>query len=395
MTTLFNPQASIWTFSFRPFFLGTALHAMLAILIWIFFQFSNFSPPYMTVSIQFHIYEMVFGFARAAILGFLFTAAQNWTKTVLLKEKSLIALFLLWLVGRFGFLSNSYLSSIAFSADVLCDILALYYLLPALLKKGQEHNRIIAFIYGVFCLLHVSTVFSVINLIPSYLSLHLIHISIFVILFIIIIIAGRIIPFFTSVAIPASFPQKFPKLEQTLQYFGVLLLFEEFFLFWVPKWLPLSGGLCFIYAVLNAVRWLYWKPWKSARTPILLILHLGYFWIVIGLLVYSSSRFGLVSSSPAYHVLTTGAIGVFIYGMITRVSLGHTGRPIHATKLTILGYVFINLTVLVRGFLPIFGHNREAYILSALFWILSFLIFSLQYTNILIQPRMDARPTPP
>lgn len=368
---------------------------MFAILVWIIFQFYSYSPPYTTVSIQFHMYEMVFGFARAAILGFIFTAAQNWTRTVLLKEKSLILLFMLWLVGRFGFLSNSYFSTIAFSVDLLCDIVALYYLLPALLKQGQEHNRIVAFIFGVFCLIHASAVFAILNVIHSYLSLHLIHISIFVILFIIILIAGRIIPFFTSVAIQGAFPQKFPRLEQTLQYFGLLLLCEEFLVFWFPNWLPLSGGFCFIYAVLNAARWLYWKPWRSISTPILFILHLGYFWIVTGLLMYASSRFGFVSSSPAYHVLTTGGIGVFIYGMITRVSLGHTGRPIRASKLTILGYIFINLTVLSRGFLPIFGRNQEAYILSALFWILSFLLFSLQYTNILIQPRVDAKPMHP
>ncbi|PNV77043.1 NnrS family protein [Leptospira inadai serovar Lyme] len=394
MNMLFDSKASIWTFAFRPFFLGTGLHAMFAILVWILFHFYSFSPPYTTVSIQFHMYEMVFGFARAAILGFLFTAAQNWTKTVLLKENRLIVLFLLWLFGRFGFLSNSCFSRLSFSADMLCDIVALYYLLPALLKRGQEHNRIIAFIFGVFCLIHATVIFSIIEVIPSYLILHLIHISIFVILFIIIIIAGRIIPFFTSVAIQMAFPQKFRRLEQTIQYFGILLLLEEFLEFWFPNRLSLSGSFCFIYAVLNAVRWLYWKPWKSIRIPILFILHSGYFWLVIGLLTYAFSRFGFGSNSPAYHILTTGAIGVFIYGMLTRVSLGHTGRPIRASKLTILGYVFINLTVLARGFLPLFGRNQEAYILSALFWNLSFLIFFLEYTNILIQPRPDEKPAP-
>ncbi|PJZ68133.1 NnrS protein [Leptospira perolatii] len=384
----------LWSMAFRPFFLASAIHAVASILLWILILLFGFTSPFSVGGVQIHSYEMVFGFARATIIGFLFTAGQYWTKTVLIKEKQLFFMFLLWLVGRVGFLSFGYIGTVAIVLDMFCDLMVLYHLIPALFKEGQERNRIIAITYFIFFLLHVLTAISFLNVLPVFWSLHFVHLSIFLVLIFVIIIAGRILPFFTSVAVPNSNPNKVQALENTIQYLGFLFLFIESLLYWTPDIKPLAASFSILFGIANLVRWKMWEPWKSRSIPILWILHLSYFWLVLGFFAYGFSHLEIMQVSSALHIFTTGGIGVFIYGMITRVSLGHTGRPIRASKLIIVGYISINLAVLARVFFPLINLNREGYLLSAIFWILSFALFLMQYTNILIQPRVDFRSEP-
>ena len=113
MKSVLDFRSAIWSVAFRPFFLFSSFHAIFAVLVWILILFSVIPSPFLAGGIQIHSYEMVFGFGRGAIIGFLFTAGQNWTKKFLAKEGYLALLFGLWFFGRFGFLSNQYLSYFA------------------------------------------------------------------------------------------------------------------------------------------------------------------------------------------------------------------------------------------------------------------------------------------
>lgn len=392
----FIPQfrSDVWTVAFRPFFLAVSLHAIFALLIWVLILFSVIPSPFLVGGIQMHSYEMVYGFGRAAVVGFIFTAGQYWTKSVLIEGKALAFLFSLWFLGRFSFLASPALSYAAVTFDLYFDILVLFYILPALFKKGQEHNRVVAITYFLFSLLHLLTAFSFLGVVPSDWSMHLIHLSIFVVLQFVAIIAGRILPFFTSVAVAGSNPRRFPHLETAIQYSGFIFLILETATHSIPGIVPFVGVYCFFLSVLHFTRWYFWEPWKSVRTPILWILHSGYFWLCFGFFGFGLYHLGVWSASSAFHLFNAGAIGVFVYGMITRVSLGHTGRLIRASKATVVGYVLINLAVITRVFLPIWNLYREAYFFSAIFWITSFLIFFLQYAKILISPRVDFQSKP-
>ncbi|TGK00980.1 NnrS family protein [Leptospira semungkisensis] len=387
-------SSDIWSIAFRPFFLGAAIHALFAILVWILILFSVISSPFLVGGIQMHSYEMVFGFSRAILVGFLFTAGQNWTKSILIQGKELCFLFALWVLGRFCFLSSPAISYAALTFDLYFDILVLFYLLPAFFKKGQEHNRIIGILYSLLFFLHVLVAFSFLGAISNDWSMHFIHLSIFVILQFLLLIAGRILPFFSSVAVAGSNPRKFLTLERMIQYGGLAFLVLEFGIYFAPEFSTYAGYFCFSFSIINLVRWYFWEPWKSLRIPILWILHTGYFWLSIGFFYLGLSHLGTFPVSSAFHIFTVGAIGVFTYGMITRVSLGHTGRPIRASKLTVLGYVFLNLAVISRVFFPLWNKYREAYFVSAAFWIGAFLLFLIQYTKILINPRADLKPGP-
>ncbi|MEI7012569.1 NnrS family protein [Leptospira licerasiae] len=390
MKSFLDFRSAIWSVAFRPFFLVSSFHAIFAVLVWILILFSIIPSPFLTGGIQIHSYEMVFGFGRGAIIGFLFTAGQNWTKKVLAKEGYLALLFGLWFIGRFGFLSSQYLSYIALTADLYCDLLVLFYLAPPLFSKGQEHNRVVVITYFLLFILHVLTAFSFLSILPEGWSLHFIHLSLFIILQFVILIGGRIMPFFSSAAIPGSNPKRFLKLESIIRYGGFLFLALETFAFWLPQIIPFAGLYCLAFGMLNYSRWLFWEPWKSRKVPILWILHFGYFWLCSGFLAYGLSHLGFFPTSSAFHIFTVGGIGVFVYGMITRVSLGHTGRPIKASKAIILGYILINLAVIARVFLPLMNKYREAYLFSSIFWISAFLIFAIKYSKILISPRAFA-----
>ncbi|AOP36277.1 NnrS protein [Leptospira tipperaryensis] len=390
MNLFLNLRTHLWANAFRPFFLATSIHALVSILIWILILFSFLKPPSITGLISFHSYEMVFGFARAAILGFLFTAAQNWTKTILIRERSLLVLFSLWVLGRFSWIDIPILSNVAFLSDFVCDTFALYLLAPTLMKKGQEHNRVIVVCYTLFAFAHGLAILSILGILSSMLTLHWIHISIFLVLIFIILIAGRILPFFTTVAVANSSPRRIQRVETLTTYGSFLFIGIESFLFWFPKLQVVAGFFALAFTGSQALRWFLWEPWKSRRTPILWILYLSYFWLVLGLFFYGLSHFGVFPVSLAFHILTVGSIGGFIYGMITRVSLGHTGRIILASKTILFGYICITLAVFARVLFPLFGFANIGYGASAFLWMLSFAVLLFKYWNILIEPRVDS-----
>jgi len=141
-------------------------------------------------------------------------------------------------------------------------------------------------------------------------------------------------------------------------------------------------------------RWWLWGPWQARHKPILWVLYMGYLWIPIGFMLHMAAQLGWVMSSLALHAFTTGGFGVLILGMISRVSLGHTGRPIHASPLIVLSYLTINLAAVLRVFWPLLqvSHYPLAITLSGVLWVLAFVFFVIYYSPILLRPRADGRP---
>ncbi|TGM46557.1 NnrS family protein [Leptospira biflexa] len=402
-------QLSFWNTAFRPFFWFGSLFGIIILSIWLFVLSNIITNPIQVNAIHWHSYEMVFGFTKAIVLGFLFTAVQNWTNSTILKGENLFYLLLFWLLGRFSFYSFGFLGYLSFGFDICSDIFVIYLLYPKLIVPTQKHNRPILYHYVFFTIFHILSAISAYSFLNPEQTLLYIHLSIFVVLFLILIIGGRVVPFFTGVVVQGYSFKRMPKLEIGLLYLP--------YVFYVTKWsqgffesnrfgsmsLRIFNGISilalvsfligFLLFVANSIRYFSWKPWMSYQRPILWILHLGYFWVCLGFLFYSLSDLNLFPISSAIHCLTVGGLGVFIYGMITRVSLGHTGRAIVASPLTVFAYVVLNLSVIFRVFLPLFNEYKYAYYLSGIGWILCFLIFSIQYSLILFSKRPDGKPS--
>lgn len=402
-------QLSLWNTAFRPFFWFGSIYGIFVIGFWLLVLSNTVSNPIKINSIHWHSYEMVFGFSKAIVLGFLFTAVQNWTNSSILKGKNLFFLLLFWFLGRFSMYPLGFPSYLSFGLDISSDLFVIYLLVPKLMVPTQNHNRPIVFHYALFTVFHLFSSLSARSVIEPEQTLSFIHLSIFVILFLILIIGGRVVPFFSGVVIPGYSFKRIPKIESVVLYlpfaFYLFKLIQVFSIQGIAtnidftKFNIVSGILiisfliCFSLFLTNSIRFLSWKPWKSYKKPILWILYMGYFWVSIGFLLYSLAELGYFPISSAIHSLTVGGIGVFIYGMITRVSLGHTGRSIIASPLTVFAYIILNIAVVIRVFFPLMGEYKYAYHLSGMIWVLSFLLFLLQYTKILFSPRPDGKPS--
>lgn len=384
-------QSSLWNTSFRPFFLFGSLYGVYVISVWLLILVGWMKIPFSTDAIQWHSYEMVFGFSRAIILGFLFTAAQNWTGTKIIYGKSLVIFFMLWLLGRFTFYDLGLFSFASYGLDIACDFYAIFLVAPKFWRAGQEHNRIILYNYLIFTLFHVLAGFSILTSIWGDQALHFIHLSVFTAIIYIVIIAGRIVPFFTGVVVSNYGNRRIEVVEHIIIQTSFLFYVMESLAHWFTELTPLAGFFSIFFGAVNFFRLLYWKPWVASPYPILWILHIGYFWLSLGFVLLGFTHFGMFPQSSAYHVMTIGAIGVFVYGMISRVGLGHTGRRIVASPILIIAYVMINLAVVTRAFLPLGNYHYYAYLISGIFWILSFGIFFIKYFPYLTQARPDGK----
>ncbi|MCG6140506.1 NnrS family protein [Leptospira mtsangambouensis] len=402
-------QWSLWNTAFRPFFWFGSVYGILVIGIWLLVLSNAIVNPIQINSIHWHSYEMVFGFSKAIVLGFLFTAVQNWTNSSILKGKNLFFLLLFWTLGRFSMYPLGIVSYLSFGLGISSDLMVIFLLYPKLIVPTQKHNRPILYHYGLFTVFHLLAGFSARSVMDSEKTLLYIHLSIFVILFLILIIGGRVVPFFSGVVIPGYSFKRMPKLETVILYlpfvFYVSLIIQGYLVnnesFHIDITNINFGSVILLFTFLvsftlfvtNLIRYVSWKPWRSYKKPILWILYTGYFWVCLGFLLYSLVSLGYFPVSSAVHSLTVGGIGVFIYGMITRVSLGHTGRSIVASPLTVGAYILLNFAVVVRVFFPLIGKYNLAYHLSGISWILVFVLFVIQYTKILFSPRPDGKPS--
>jgi uncharacterized protein involved in response to NO len=152
--------------------------------------------------------------------------------------------------------------------------------------------------------------------------------------------------------------------------------------------------IAFAAAALHAVRWLFWRPWKTLGTPIVWILHIATLWIPIHLALRGAAALGWLASTAASHALTVGALGGLVLGMMTRTSRGHTARPLRADAFDVASYALVSLAAIVRVIVPIAlpAATMAAIVVSAALWSAAFAIFSLRYWPVLTRPRLDGAP---
>lgn len=381
----------VFATAFRVFFLATGLHALFVISLWLTkLSGAEFLPTAVAGTIW-HSYEMVFGFSRAAILGFLFTAGQNWCGQQMLTKGPLAVVFAGWVVGRIAWFLPAPLLFVAAGSDVLASVFALTRMRP-LLQPAQKHNHKVVYLHAVYIGAQLMTLLALFLPQSQLPAQHLIHVSLLVVMAFIVIIAGRILPFFTSMAIPEAKPRISQRLEN-LMFPATILLLAMYAILPLHEALKYPvAAMLLLFAGLNAVRWLYWNPLASVKKPILAILFSGYLWLLLGLVMLAAAHAGNASASPAWHTLGIGSAAIFIFGMMTRVALGHTGRKIQAGALINAGYIIIHAALFVRVGLVFAGMPIAAYNWSGVLWLTAFVLFSLTYAHVLWQPRIDGKP---
>lgn len=386
------PESSIaplWRLAFRPFFLGGSLFSIIAIVLWWANLQGYFIAKVYGGGLWWHAHEMIFGFTCAIIVGFLLTAVQTWTGIKGLCGRPLMGLFTLWLCARIAmFLPLPFALVITLDAAFLF-IAAIILALP-LLKIRMYRNLVFITVLLALMGLNIASHLAVLNqtnATPYF------HGAVILIVLVITIMGGRVIPLFTANALKIKATPS-PKVVEIGAIGSTLLLIIFALLGFSSIPTALINMVAIIGVMLHSYRLACWFNPGILNKPILWSLHIAYAFIPLGLLFIVLQRLDLgVTTSLAIHSFTLGGIGGLILAMISRVSLGHTGRPLVLPALMPIALVILFLGALIRVFLP--WASMQFYGLAidgaALGWGLAFSIFLICYVPFLISARADGK----
>ena len=379
----------IFALGFRPFFLLAGWLAILLMAFWVPVFVGGVASDIYYAQIDWHSHEMIFGYTVAVIAGFLLTAVRNWTNTPTPSGLPLAGMGALWLIARIlPILVAIFPRWLIAAADLaFLPTFAIGIAVP-LLKNNEKQNLIflplLAVLWSADLLVHAD----VLGLAPN-LARKGVFLGLDVIILVIVIMGGRVIPFFTERALSVLL-KRWRIVEWLSPLSVILFLVAELFR---PDSVT-SASLAALAACANGARLAGWYTPRYWRVPLLWVLHLGYGWIILGFYLKAGTALGLVPPQFTIHAFTVGGIGVLTLGMMARVSLGHTGRPLKVGAAMTSAFVLINLAAVGRGLLPPFFPQffSQLIVASGVFWIAAFTIFIIVYTPILIQPRVDGRP---
>jgi uncharacterized protein involved in response to NO len=383
---------AILALGFRPFFLVAGVSAVLSLALWLAMLRGWMPMNGYYAGTTWHAHELLFGYATAAIAGFLLTATRNWTGIATASGVQLAGLVLLWMAGRIApFLP---LPGVLVAALDLSFPAAVALSLFAPLWRGPNPaNRVFVVLLGSMSLASMLVHIEALG-IAAHTALAADRLMLGLILLTLLLVAGRIMPFFTQSACPGSSPRSNPWVERLTFALAVV---------WVATDAASQAGLAVVVpaalfalalALIQGLRLAGWHDRRVWGLPILAVLYSGYLWLIIGLVLNALTHLGLLAPFPSLHALTIGAVGVFTLGMMARITLGHTGRAMVASPLTVSAFALLNLAAVVRVFAPLLW--PAAYLhwltLSGVLWLLAFGLFLWVHAPMLISPRADGRP---
>ena len=378
--------------AFRPFFFGGAVWGLVALALWISSLAGAVVLPTAMDALAWHRHEMMFGFVGAVIAGFLLTAIPNWTGRLPIAGPPLASLVGLWFAARVAVLFSSVIGVVP--AAVL-DV-GFYFMLAFLAAREvlAAKNRNLP-VVGLVLLFgtanavdHLGAAAVIENSELGWAS------AVSLVVLMISLIGGRIVPSFTrnwlvKRGMPEGLPSQPGRFD--LAVIGATALALLFWIAGPAGWV--TGGLLFTAAILQAVRLARWGGLRTVRNPIVLVLHVGYAWIPIGLALLAASTAGAaVARSVAVHALTAGAMATMILAVMTRASLGHTGRELRAGAATTAIYVLVTVGALLRVAAPLelMDYQRSIEV-AGLAWGGALLLFLVAYGPVLWGPRLGEK----
>lgn len=382
---------ALFSGGFRPFFLFAALWGGAVVPIWIASLHVSGGLVAGLDGRAWHVHEMLFGFLAGVIAGFLLTAIPNWTGRLPVTGLRLAGLFGLWAAGRVVSLAplpwplltavveSSFL--VVFAAVVWREVVA------GKNKRNLPVCLLVTALASANLLYHFGAFGGDVEALAQRLALS-------VAAGLIALIGGRIIPSFTqnwfaSQAIGPG-PAVFGGFDK-----AVLALTVAAMGLWTAWPYVSAAGLVLVLAgAAHFARLLRWRGWKAAREPLVWIMHLGYLWLAIGLALLGASVCwpSAVAPTTGIHAITAGAVGVMTLAVMTRATLGHTGRPREADRRTVAIYAAALAAGATRTAAP-FADTYSTLLLStsAVLWTLAFGGFAFVYGPMLLQRRLGAR----
>jgi uncharacterized protein involved in response to NO len=384
---------TILAYGFRPFFLAAGVWAGVALAAWLMMLNGGWAPPTVLTPVVWHVHEMLFGFAAAALAGFLLTAIPNWTGRLPLQGRPLLVLCALWLTGRLAMATSAVIGPLLAAVFDLGFLAALFASAGREVVAGRNwRNLPIVLALGLLLVANVLFHAEPIGLgdanLPGW------RLAIAVLAGLIVLIGGRIVPSFTRNWLAKRNETRLPA---PFAAFDRLVIAASVFA--LASWVVLPNTwVCATLAALsafgNALRLARWSGDRSTAEPLVFILHLAYAWIPVafGMLALAAAGLG-VPELAAIHGFSAGAIATMMLAVMTRATLGHTGRALHADALTTAIYALVTMAAVARVLSTLLPLAYEPLMWTSGFtWIAAFGLFVLHYGPMLVMPRPDGKP---
>jgi len=368
-------------YGFRPFFFLAALYAGVAIPTWLWLYLSGHSLPGPFDGLHWHAHEMLFGYLQAVLAGFVLTAIPNWTGRLPLSGWPLAGLVSLWIAGRIACATASD-PIIALAIDVAFPAALAFAIWREVTAGRNWKNAPVAAMITIFGVANSFDHLANLGLVQHGLGVRL---ALGAIIMMVALIGGRIVPSFTRNWLAKNGGTHLPASFGNLDKAALAVTCAA-----VTGWIafPETGasGAAFVLAgIFLAARLARWRGQCTTREPIVFILHVGYAWLGVALLLLGGSVFvNALPQSAALHALTAGAIGTMTLAVMTRASLGHTGRAIVADRFVVAAYAAVTAGAALRVAAPLTG-DWYTHVLACggTLWSAAFLLFAVRYAPIL------------
>ncbi|WP_425041015.1 NnrS family protein [Primorskyibacter sp. S187A] len=382
---------ALFSYGFRPFFLGGALWAALAMCLWLAALTGALALPSGFDPASWHAHAFLFGYLGAVIAGFMMTAVPNWTGRMPIVGWALAGLFALWFVGRVALLFSQDLPpGLVAAVDLAFPVLFAAAMLREIIAGRNWRNLIIVGLLAVFIL--ANAIFHLEGARGFYAAQgYGLRLGTAAALMMIAVIGGRIIPSFTRNWLAKQNAEKLP--VPPMQRFDkvALLALMAALVLWVV-W-PTGAGTAFMLfcvAGLHLFRLSRWCGLATLSAPLVWVLHAAYAFVPLGALLEAISIVWpeLLGSAPALHVWLAGAIGLMTLAVMTRATLGHSGRALVVGRGTLALYVMLIASVGLRFAAGLWDGAAPLLLsLSALCWIGTFGGFVLLYGPMILRAR--------
>ncbi|MBY8978007.1 NnrS family protein [Rhodobacteraceae bacterium NNCM2] len=384
---------AVLTFGFRPFFLGAALWAAFGMVVWILILSGMVDLPTRFDPVSWHAHEFLFGYLGAVIAGFLLTAVPNWTGRLPVVGWPLGGLFLLWLAGRIAIALSTYLQVwLVMVVDLSMPVALIGFLAREILRGENWRNLVVLGMLIVFTLGNLAFHIEAAQVAYAGGGIGL-RVGLAAGIMMISVIGGRIIPSFTrnwlvkrgETRLPSATMQPLDRVALRLLLAGLTL--------WVILPTAFASGIALIaVGLVHSLRLGRWAGSRCLAEPLVCVLHAAYGFVPLGALMLGASILWPETFEPAgaQHVWMAGAIGLMTLAVMTRATLGHTGRDLTAGPGTLGIYLCLVGAVLARLLASVTSDASPTLLtISGIFWIAAFGGFAALYGPMLLGPRSE------
>ncbi len=382
----------IFASGYRVFFPLGAIGAIVILGYWVLLLTgATFYFPSYFAEVSWHQHEMIFGVFVPIIIGFLFTAVPNWTGVPSPSGSALVALALLWLLGRLAVFFGSLLPPLV---PVILDVallpIAVMCIAPAIFATKNKRNYFLPVMLMIFAIFNLCSHLAALDMLSIDENNFFIAALIFVVM-LMNVIGGRIAPNFlkNKYRDVKQFSHKalLPASMISIVVVMVAIVFSA------SDVLIASFSLLAAMAIL--IRVLGWNGWVAIGDPLMIILHIGVLWISVGFFLMAYAYYlDYTFIALSYHAFSVGAAGSLTLGVMTRAVLGHSGMPMNNEFIITLYFVLINIAALSRIVAPLYFADYYLLMLnlSGVCWVLAYALFLVRVIPVVIRPRADGKP---